>query len=152
MVALKLSGKADMSNVKQLLAKAMSTSSEDEAIACLRMARKKSNSLDLGSGSVEYKGKTAEYWYDKANMYYQEAKKRSDTKVGLSAEEQVRLYQMYQNSEKENVKLCEKYVEIRSENSDLKRKLETKKNEYIAGLFLGLMISMMLAIIFALIF
>ena len=139
-------------SVKQLLAKAMSTSSEDEAIACLRMARKKGNSLDLGSGSVEYKGKTAEYWYDKANMYYQETKKKSDSKGGLSANEQLALYRMYQNAENENVKLHEKYSKVSSENSYLKRKLETKKNEYIAGLFLGLMISMMPAIIFALIF
>lgn len=138
-------------SVKQLLAKAMSTSSEDEAIACLRMARKKGSSLDLGAGSLEYKGKTAEYWYDKANMYYQEAKKRADTKVGFSADEQVRLYRMYQNAENENVKLYEQYSEAVSENSRLKRKLDANRHEYVSGVFFGLAIAI-IPLVFALMF
>ena len=36
-----------MSKVDQLLAKAMSTSSEDEAIACLKMARKQGNTVEI---------------------------------------------------------------------------------------------------------
>ncbi len=57
-----------MSNVEQLLAKAMSTTSEDEAIACLRMARKR----NLGTAaSTEY---SADYWKQKAEQYYKIAK------------------------------------------------------------------------------
>ena len=56
-----------MSQVNQLLAKAMSTASEDEAIACLRMARKKGKTAD------PVDTKDAEYWKNKAKEYYDHA-------------------------------------------------------------------------------
>ena len=50
-----------MTQIEQLLAKAISTDSEEEAIACLRMARKQGKSFTAASS---YKGKTAEQWYE----------------------------------------------------------------------------------------
>ena len=51
-----------MAHIEQLLAKAMSTSSEEEAISCLKMARKHGNSVVVASNT--YNGKTAQYWHD----------------------------------------------------------------------------------------
>lgn len=52
----------------QLIAKAISTTSDDEALACLRMAKKIGGEVQASIG--EYNGKTAEYWYDKAKKLY----------------------------------------------------------------------------------
>ena len=52
----------------QLIAKAISTTSDDEALACLRMAKKIGGEIQSSVG--EYNGKTAEYWYDKAKKLY----------------------------------------------------------------------------------
>lgn len=52
----------------QLIAKAISTTSDDEALACLRMAKKIGGEVQISVG--EYNGKTAEYWYDKAKKLY----------------------------------------------------------------------------------
>lgn len=54
-----------MSNVNQLLAKALSTDSEEEAISCLRMARKKN-----GDTSVQTDTQNDDYWKSKAKYYY----------------------------------------------------------------------------------
>lgn len=66
--------------IDQLLAKALSTSSEEEAMSCLRMARKKNagkttNVNVEGAGfpsksTGEYNGRSAKYWYDKALGLY----------------------------------------------------------------------------------
>lgn len=97
-----------MSNVNQLLAKALSTTSEDEAMACLRMARKKGGRLEDSSAPAEYNGHDAKYWYDKAYKWYHEAKKRED---GLSPEQQKHLYKMYQSEAESTSRLRqEKYV------------------------------------------
>ena len=59
-----------MSKVDQLLAKALSTTSEDEAIACLRMARKQP-----GVEKTTTKQADANIdWYAKAEQYYKLAK------------------------------------------------------------------------------
>lgn len=60
-----------MTVVNQLLAKAMSAASEEEAISCLRMARKKGNSFSIETQSQDFKGQNAKYWYNQANLYYQ---------------------------------------------------------------------------------
>lgn len=86
-------------SINQLLSKALSTASEEEAMACLRMARKKGGRLDDSSAPSEYNGHDAKYWYDKAYRWYHEAKKHSD---GLSQEQQKHLFRMYE-SEKESV-------------------------------------------------
>lgn len=52
----------------QLIAKAISTTSDDEALSCLRMAKKIGGEIQSSVG--EYNGKTAEYWYDKAKKLY----------------------------------------------------------------------------------
>jgi hypothetical protein len=55
-----------MSKVDQLLAKALSTSSEDEAIACLRMARKQPGVEKTTTKQTD----TNIDWYAKAEQYY----------------------------------------------------------------------------------
>jgi hypothetical protein len=64
-------------SVNQLLAKAMSTSSEEEALACLRMARKKGKTFEA-VGSGDYNGHDAKYWYEKAASFYQKAKEHNE--------------------------------------------------------------------------
>lgn len=74
-----------MNKIDQLLAKAMSTQSEEEALACLKMARKHGNTYtgNLGensnvkqepkkdnSTSHLHKGHSASYWFDRAEYYY----------------------------------------------------------------------------------
>ena len=70
-----------MSQIDQLLAKALSTTSEEEAIACLRMARKKggtyaptSNPKPIYTIST-YGGYTAKQWCDVARQLRQESEK-----------------------------------------------------------------------------
>lgn len=57
-----------MPHIDKLIAKALSTDSEDEAISCLRMARKQGKSLNQDpSGELSmYAGKSAKHWYDSA--------------------------------------------------------------------------------------
>lgn len=67
-----------MSNVDQLLAKAMSTASEEEAIACLRMARKRggqpAETQSADSKDVSYWKNKAQYYYEAAVMWQKTAK------------------------------------------------------------------------------
>lgn len=63
-------------DVNQILAKAMSTSSEEEAIACLRMARKRGGQIE---GQVDtYNQHGAKHWYQKAHEYHKIAKERTE--------------------------------------------------------------------------
>lgn len=109
-----------MSTVNQLLAKAMNTSSEDEAMACLRMARKKATSLEE-SLSSDYKGHDAKYWYTQAVAYYNKVQEKP---AGLSADNQALLYKMYKNAEQDNQKLV---MEKRALEAQI-RKMESKPN------------------------
>lgn len=63
--------------VEQLLTKALSTPSEDEAISCLRMARKRGESpkFDDPAKVNTFKGGTIEHWYNQTYEYYGYAKK-----------------------------------------------------------------------------
>lgn len=135
-----------MSTVNQLLAKAMSTSSDDEAYACLKMARKKSNTLELNSSSAEYNGQSAKYWYDKAVSYYNVAKKKQET-GGLSTAQQSMLYNMYKTSEEEKLRLYDTVAKIRREKEKLESKIQHRKNEYIAGIILGVTIGVVISTI-----
>jgi len=70
-----------MSQIDQLLAKALSTTSEEEAIACLRMARKKGGKYaptckpkPIYTIST-YGGHTAKEWRDAAMQLRQESEK-----------------------------------------------------------------------------
>jgi hypothetical protein len=103
-----------MSNVNQLLMKAMSTTSEEEAMSCLRMARKKGNSFDsVASTSSEYNGHGAKYWYDKAALYYNRAKEDSNR---LTAEQERQLWNMYKQADSNVARLAQ-------EKNILERKL-----------------------------
>ncbi len=136
-----------MSTVNQLLSKAMSTSSEEEAMSCLRMARKKSNTFDGGvSTSGEFNGHSAQYWYDKAATYYNAAKKKQETS-GLTTEQQVHLYKMYEQSERASTALYEKYEKLKLENLSLRTKLGAETNKYMEGLGFGFLIGSLLALI-----
>ncbi len=103
-----------MSNVNQLLMKAMSTTSEEEAMSCLRMARKKGNSFDsVASTSSEYNGHGAKYWYEKAVLYYNRAKEDSNR---LTAEQERQLWNMYKQADSNVARLAQ-------EKNILERKL-----------------------------
>ena len=84
-----------MSNINQLLAKAMSTTSEEEAMTCLRMARKKGKTFESNTADT-YKDQNAKYWYDKAHHYYNEVKRREG---GLTQEQQRHLWNMFKDCE-----------------------------------------------------
>lgn len=110
-----------MSNINQLLAKALSTTSEEEAMSCLRMARKKGGRLE-DSGSSDYNGHGAKYWYDKAATYYAKVKENAD---GLTLTQQKQLYRMFRDE-------TESVVRLLKENSTLKdeiSKLQELKNK-----------------------
>jgi hypothetical protein len=103
-----------MSNVNQLLMKAMSTTSEEEAMSCLRMARKKGNSFDsVTSTSSEYNGHGAKYWYDKAVLYYNRTKEDSNR---LTAAQERQLWNMYKEADTNVARLAQ-------EKNILERKL-----------------------------
>lgn len=109
-------------STNQLLAKALSTTSEDEAIACLRMVRKRGGKLEDSGASTLYKGHDARYWHDLAYTFYREAKKPkapSDT-LGLTQEEQKHLYRMYQDQVSRASRLTEEKRELESEIRKLK--------------------------------
>lgn len=66
-----------MTQIDQLLAKALSTTSEEEAIACLRMARKKGSTYATSSikpafNTSSYGGYSAKEWRDAAAQLRQE--------------------------------------------------------------------------------
>ncbi len=108
-----------MSNINQLLSKAMSTTSEEEAMSCLRMARKKGKTLDSDITSSDYNGHGAKYWYEKAALYYSKAKEKND---GLTVAQQKQLWDMYKNEE-------ECVIRLRREKTLLQREINELKNK-----------------------
>lgn len=105
-----------MSIINQLLAKALSTTSEDEAMACLRMARKKGGCLEDSDTAVEYNGHSAAYWYAKAGHYYNIAKlhnaqakdyqalvKAYDIEVGVNAKYRNQIRRLKEDVRKANL-------------------------------------------------
>ena len=103
-----------MTQIDQLLAKALSTTSEDEAIACLRMARKKGGTYATTSkpktapntsSTNTYEGYTAKEWCDAA----------------------VRIRQKYDNIEMYYTKLRYSYSELLTEKITAVRELEAQK-------------------------
>ncbi len=108
-----------MSNINQLLAKAMSTTSEEEAMSCLRMARKKGKTFDSDITSSDYNGHGAKYWYEKAALYYNKAKEKND---GLTAAQQKQLWDMYKNEEESVTRLRREKVLLQREINELKNK------------------------------
>ncbi len=105
-----------MSAVNQLLAKALSTTSEEEAMSCLRMARKKTSTFDSPvsvSTPTEYRGHDAKYWYDKASYYYTELKYNG-------SEEVKRLWTLYHNEMEVAKKLGQDKIELEIEIRKMK--------------------------------
>lgn len=123
-----------MSSTNQLLLKALSTDSEDEAISCLRMARKRGKTAELNSTS-EYNGKSAEYWYNKAQHYYTEVKQKKPE--GLSKEQQTMLYNMYRNAEYEKLVLAKQLSDIQTEKNKLAKEFAKKKTAFRFSVFFG---------------
>lgn len=76
-------------SVDQLIAKALSTSSEDEAIACLRMARKKGGKIITTSSVQTLNGQDINTWARTAKYYHnlavQHERKARELKVKLDA-------------------------------------------------------------------
>jgi len=105
-----------MSNVNQLLSKALSTTSEDEAMACLRMARKKGGRIEESTSSGDYNGHDAKYWYDKAVIWYNHAKETKENSATL--------HKWYKQEETENSRLRVKASILESENEKPKLKKE----------------------------
>lgn len=99
-------------SVNQILAKALSTSSEEEAIACLRMARKKGGMVEGQEDT--YNHHTAKHWYQKAYDYHKIAKERT---------EEVKDYYAMYARERDKARELEKDVEF------LKTKLENIKGK-----------------------
>jgi hypothetical protein len=108
-----------MSNVNQLLSKALSTTSEDEAMACLRMARKKGGRIEESTSSGDYNGHDAKYWYDKAAVWYTQAKETKENSATL--------HKWYKQEETENNRLRVKAASLERENEKLKLKKELPK-------------------------
>lgn len=113
-----------MSNNDALIAKALSTSSEDEAIACLRMARKKGVKLNASEekSSSDYNGHNAKYWYEKAVAYYNKAKNSSSS---YSVQQFNALYNMYQGEANSNYKNRERIMMLERQVSKLKQAKKT---------------------------
>jgi len=122
-----------MSNNDALIAKALSTSSEDEAIACLRMARKKGVKLNSSEekSSSDYNGHNAKYWYEKAVAYYNKAKNSSSS---YSVQQFNALYNMYQGEANSNYKNRERILMLERQVSKLK---QTNKNTKIVWFLTG---------------
>lgn len=112
-----------MSNINQLLAKAMSTTSEEEAMSCLRMARKKGSSFNIPQPSSGlYKDKDAKYWYDRASFYYNQATNQKSNQGGMSLEAQKALFRSYNE-------YVDKYWKERRKVLDLQIKLDKLKEK-----------------------
>jgi hypothetical protein len=128
-----------MSTTNQLIAKAMSTTSEDEAIACLRMARKKggkvTQSFDTKVEEVTYNGHTAKYWYEKALAYYNYHKQNAN-----SADLQTLKY-LYDNLSTEHRSLMSKNYSLQRQVRDL------KSSNYMMKVVAGGIFAMFMAIL-----
>lgn len=122
-----------MSKVNQLLSKAMSTTSEDEAIACLRMARKSGliSSVNVSASSSDdgrYRNRTAEEWYVvAADLFF--TKKEAERQTGIykniavNAAEAVNWRYLKENQELKN-KLAEYQMSERIQANGKLRNVE----------------------------
>ncbi len=96
-----------MSKVNQLLAKAMSTSSEDEAIACLRMARKQ------GSGTFKAEPDQKDTSLEKLRADLLKAVNAAQTWANLYGNE-VEAKRRYQRQHAEMQKVFKQYLASRT--------------------------------------
>ena len=110
-----------MADVNQLLNKALSTSSDEEAISCLNMARKirkKTDTFETGGiNTGVYNTKTAEEWYNIALKLHNNIKT---------------LKKWYADNSLETHKLREVLSQVRKENHELKATNEKKTKTRIS--------------------
>lgn len=94
-----------MSKVNQLLEKAISTSSEEEAVSCLRMARKhhKGETVSVSYNNPSEPNHT-QYWKMQAHKYFNLAQERDALALRLAREHSDYLGR-YNNALLENSKL-----------------------------------------------
>lgn len=94
-----------MSKVNQLLEKAISTASEEEAISCLRMARKHSKGEPVSvTASKADDTKSVQYWKEQAHRYFNLAQERDALALRL-ARQQADYLGRYNTTLAENTKL-----------------------------------------------
>lgn len=129
-----------MTKVNQLLAKAMSTSSEEEAIACLRMARKNGNAFDMVQSSSDYNGHSAKYWYDKAVVYYDKAKN------GTSSRDYSKLWHLYLDTRNSADRLYREKLDLEGENCSLRVQVAKLKASKAKPIFIHTMIAALLGL------
>ena len=112
-----------MSTVDNLLAKAMSTSSDEEAIAAFKMARKKNGGASLKTNSQKPTQRYTDFYKVKSerDYYYQSAKKAYDAYNKLS-EDYKQIRGMHSNKLEENTKLKNTIREL--ENEDVRLDLK----------------------------
>jgi len=93
-----------MTKVNQLLEKALSTQSEEEAISCLRLARKRhtGEAVDVRSSAVEQSKEL--YWREQARRYFNLAQERDALAIRL-ARQQADYLGRYNTTLAENTKL-----------------------------------------------
>ncbi len=135
-----------MSTTDQLIAKAMSTTSEDEAIACLRMARKKggkvTQSFETKVEDTTYNGHTAKYWYEKALAYYNYHKQNAN-----SADLQTLKY-MYDRLKYMYDSLSTEHRSLMSKNYSLQKQVrDLKSSNYMMKVVAGGTFAMFMAIL-----
>lgn len=119
-----------MSKVNQLLEKAISTSSEEEAVSCLRMARKhhKGGSVSVSANSAS-DGKSAQYWKEQAHRYFNLAQERDALALRLA---------------REHAEYLGRYNTALVENSKLRREVSTAETASIFYKVLIFSLSIML--------
>ena len=112
-----------MSTVDNLLAKAMSTSSDEEAIAAFKMARKKNGGASLKTNSQKPTQRYTDFYKVKSerDYYYQSAKKAYDAYNKLS-EDYTSIHRVYSDKLQENTELKSTIREL--ENEDVRLDLK----------------------------
>lgn len=138
-------------SVNQLLAKAMSTSSEEEAMSCLRMARKRGTVFEQAStSSSDYKGHDARYWYSKAEQYYDIAKKKqNDPPSGfLPLDQAKKLLELLESNEAARRNLVREKRVLADKISELESRGNTRSHFFWGGFFAGLMVAILPIVIY----
>lgn len=136
-------------SINQLLAKAMSTTSEEEAMNCLRMARKRGSSFEQGSSS-NYKGQDARYWYHKAEHYYEIAKKKQEEAPSgyISHSQAQRLLELVEKSEATKRSLFQEKLKLEIKVAELENKEGLRTSFFWGGFFVGLIAALLPIVIY----
>jgi len=120
-------------NINQLINKALSTASEEEAMSCLRMARKRGVMLDSSDTISAYKGYSAKHWHDLALNYskaYNTLKQDTPSPVELNE-----LIQAYYAKDDEARALKAKVAQLEKTNKTLVQKSKLELLNTVGALF-----------------